>query len=71
MLAHFSSNLRSRHFVDRFQFDSDAPEFFGLEAFEKLALRFTGTEDQNCVGSPNRSNDVIIVIVAVVPELSL
>ena len=71
MQAHFCCNLTIRHFVDRFQFYSDATEFFALDALEELALGFTGTKDQNCVGSPQRSNDVVVVVFAVVPELSL
>ena len=70
MPAHLSGNLAVRHFARRFQFYSDATEFFSLDPLEKLTLSFTGTKDQNCFGSADRSNDVVIVVFAVVFELS-
>ena len=71
MLAHFSCNLTIRHLVSRFKFDNVATEFFALEALEELALGFTGTKNQKCFGSTNGSNDVVIVVVAIVPQFSL
>jgi hypothetical protein len=69
--GHFSCNLTIRHLVGRFQFDCDTTEFFALEALEELALGFTGTKDQDCFGSLNKSDDVVIKVFAVVPQLSL
>ncbi len=71
MQTYFSCNLTICHFVGRFQFYNDATEFLALESLEELALGFPGAKDQNCFGSTNRSNDVVIVAFAVVPEPSL
>ena len=70
MFTHLCHNLAFRQLVCGFHFHTTAKKFLALYLLEKLTLSFTGTKDQNCFCFADRSNDVVIVVFAVVFELS-